>query len=54
MTTKLIDLYNHLIKYNNDVVFIAFHSKTQDSYFHAKQICTLLKYNNYKKAIKII
>jgi prophage antirepressor-like protein len=21
-------------------------------YFHAKQLCTLLKYNNYKKALK--
>ena len=30
MASKLIDLYHHLIKYNNDVIFIAFHSKTQE------------------------
>jgi prophage antirepressor-like protein len=52
MATKLIDLYNHLIKYNNDVVFIAFHSKTQEPYFHAKQLCELLKYTRYKEALK--
>ena len=51
MANKLIDLYNHILQYNNNTVYIAFHTKTQEPYFHAKQICLLLKYKDYHDAI---
>jgi prophage antirepressor-like protein len=53
MANKLIDLYNHLLKYNDKTVYIAFHTKTQEPYFHAKQLCELLDYNDIKQTIKI-
>ena len=53
MTNKLINLYNHLLKYNDKTVYIAFHTKTQEPYFHAKQLCELLDYNDIKQTIKI-
>jgi len=52
MADKLIDLHNRILKYNNDTVYIAFHTKTQEPYFHAKQLCILLGYSDFKKAIK--
>jgi hypothetical protein len=51
MANKLIDLYNHILQYNNNTVYIAFHSKTVEPYFHAKQLCLLLKYKDYHDAI---
>ena len=37
MAQKLIDLIGHLLKYNDKEVYIAFHSKTNEPYFNAKQ-----------------
>jgi prophage antirepressor-like protein len=51
MAYKLIDIYKHLLKYNNKDVYIAFHTKTQEPYFHANQLCELLGYQNNQVAI---
>ena len=50
----MINIYNRLVKYNNREIYIAFHTKTQEPYFNAKQVCELLDYNNIKQAIKIV
>ena len=52
MTQKLIDLYRHILQYDNDIVYIAFHSKTLEPYFHAKQVCQLLGYANPNDILK--
>jgi prophage antirepressor-like protein len=52
MSNTFIDLYNRLLKYNNKSVYIAFHSKTQEPYFHAKQVCQMLDYVDYHEAIR--
>src|SRR5206468_1774670 len=51
MAQKLINIYAHLLQYDNDVVYIAFHSKTRDPYFHAGQLCKLLEYSNAHNAL---
>lgn len=51
MASKLIDLYNHILRYNDKEVYIAFHSKTLEPYFHANQLCKMLNYENYQVAI---
>lgn len=52
MASKILDIYGKVLKYNNSSVFIAFDSLTSAPYFHAKQVCELLKYQNVKKALK--
>ena len=52
MAQKLIDIYEHMLKYNDKIVYIAFHSKTIQPYFHAKQLCELLEYVNYHQALR--
>lgn len=52
MASKILDIYGKVLKYNNSSVFIAFDSSTSEPYFHAKQVCELLKYQNIKKALK--
>ena len=54
MTNKLIDLYNNILEYNSNTVYIAFHSRTQEPYFHAKQICILLNYKDIRDAIRTL
>ena len=39
---EYIDIKNKLVMYNDKTVYIAFHTKTQEPYFHAKQLCILL------------
>lgn len=51
MANTLIDLYNKIIKYNEKTVYIAFHSITNDPYFHATQVCKLLGYVNCHQAL---
>jgi hypothetical protein len=38
MHHALIDIYNHILKYDNKEVYIAIHSKTNEPYFNAKQM----------------
>jgi len=52
MAHTLIDIYNHILKYDDKEVYIALHSKTNEPYFNAKQICEMLNYVNYHKAIR--
>jgi prophage antirepressor-like protein len=52
MADKLIDVFNRILKYNNKTIYIAFHSITNEIYFNANQVCELLGYENYKKALK--
>jgi len=52
MSSNLIDLYNHILKYKSDQIYIAFHYKTQEPYFHAKQLCQMLEYARYHEALQ--
>lgn len=53
MANKLIDLYQHIFKYNEKMVYIAFDDKTMNPYFHGKQMCDMLGYVNSRDTIKI-
>lgn len=50
MSSKLIDLYRKIIKYNDKSVFIAF-DINGESYYHIKQLCVMLGYKDTKDAI---
>ncbi|ARF07996.1 BRO-N domain protein [Catovirus CTV1] len=52
MTNKNIDIYHRLLKYGNDIVYIAFDDKDLQPYFHANQLCDILDYNNCQATIK--
>ena len=52
MTKTLIDLYQHLLQYDDDIVYIAFHSRTMAPYFNANQVCKLLGYVDCRDAIR--
>lgn len=52
MAKNLIDLYNHILRYNGNDIYIAFKDETQELYFNAAQVCKILEYNNYHKALK--
>lgn len=52
MADTLIDIYNRVLKYNGKPVYIAFHSKTEEPYFNANQVCELLKYEKVKEALR--
>jgi prophage antirepressor-like protein len=52
MTHTLIDIYNHILKYDDKEVYIAIHSKTSEPYFNAKQVCEMLNYEDYHQAIR--
>lgn len=51
--TTLIDLHNKLLKYNNEIIYIAFDDKSKDPWFQANHICKILKHSNSRMAIKI-
>ncbi len=53
MAQKLIDIYNHILSYNNENVYVAFDDETMEPYFHAKQLCEMLEYVDYKQALQI-
>jgi prophage antirepressor-like protein len=53
MAQKLIDIYNHVLAYNNENVYIAFDDETMEPYFHAKQLCEMLEYVDYKQTLRI-
>jgi prophage antirepressor-like protein len=53
MTNKLIDIYDRILEYDDNEVYIAFHDKTQEPYFHANQVAKLLEYKDYKQALKL-
>jgi prophage antirepressor-like protein len=50
--TTLLDLHNLLLKYNETSIYIAFEDNTFDPWFQAKNICTILKHTNTRKAIR--
>lgn len=52
MTNNLIDFYNHILKYNNKSVYIAFSTKDAKPYFHGKQLCDLLEYKDHRDALR--
>jgi prophage antirepressor-like protein len=52
MAGTIIDIYNRILKYDGNSIYIAFHSKTNEPYFHANQVCELLKYQNAIKALQ--
>lgn len=52
MASKLIDILNHLLRYNDIEVYIAFNTKTSEPYFNAKQLCEMLEYVDYHDAIR--
>lgn len=52
MAHTLIDIYNHILKYDDKEVYIAIHSKTNEPYFNAKQVCEMLNYEDYHQAIR--
>lgn len=53
MVKAMIDFYRNFMKYDDHEVYIAFHKKTMEPYFHAKQVCQLLEYTNDKDAIRV-
>jgi prophage antirepressor-like protein len=52
MAKKLIDIYNRILTYNDNSVYIAFSDKTLEPFFHAKQVCLLLNYKDYRDVIR--
>lgn len=52
MSDQLMNLFDHILKYNDKTIYIAFDSKLEP-YFHANQLCQILEYNNCKQAIRI-
>ncbi|ARF07964.1 BRO-N domain protein [Catovirus CTV1] len=50
MAQKLIDLYRHMLQYDDKIVYIAF-DKNSDPYFNANQLCKMLEYVDCKDAI---
>lgn len=52
MLDKTIDLHNHILNYDNNIIYIAFDEKNSEPYFHANQLCQTLEYNNCMAAIK--
>ena len=52
MASKLLDIYKRLLQYNDKKIYIAINSKTQEPYFHAKQLCDMLEYVNPQVAIQ--
>lgn len=51
MTENLIDIYRRILRYEGNTIYIAFHSKTLEPYFHGKQVCDMLGYVNSRDAI---
>ena len=47
-----IDLYNHIIKFNNSEIVIVF-DEEGNSWFHVRSIAKALEYVNFKQAIRI-
>ncbi len=45
MLDKTIDLHNHTLNYDNNIIYIAFDEKNLEPYFHANQLCQTLEYN---------
>ena len=52
MSDQLMNLFDHILKYNDKTIYIAFDSKLKP-YFHANQLCQILEYNDCKRAIRI-
>jgi prophage antirepressor-like protein len=54
MATTFIDLFNHVIQFNGKQVYIVFHSETQQPFFNAKNVCSMLGYANHKETLRTI
>ena len=52
MADTLIDIYNRILKYDGETVYIAFDTKSGDPYFHANQVCEIMKYERPIKALQ--
>ncbi len=52
MAETFIDLIHHIFQYDGDSVYVAFHDKTNEPFFHAKQMCKLLEYEKPNDALK--
>jgi prophage antirepressor-like protein len=52
MADTLIDIFNRILRYNENTVYIAFHSETSEPYFHATQVCKMMKYENPQVALQ--
>lgn len=48
----MFDIYHNFIKYDENVVYIAFHKNTMEPYFHANQVCKMLGYKDIKDALR--
>ncbi len=53
MKNTSINLFEHILKYEENIVHIAFDNKNSKPYFHANQLCQILEYNDCKQAIQI-
>jgi len=53
MPRSFIQLYENLLTYDGNDVYVVFADNTTDVYFHAKQLCLLLGYRDYRDAIRI-
>jgi hypothetical protein len=40
MTDSFIDIFNHIIQFNEKTMYVAFHSKTFQPYFNANHVWT--------------
>lgn len=53
MKDTSINIFEHILRYGENVVYIAFDNKNSEPYFHANQLCEILEYNDCKQAIQI-
>jgi prophage antirepressor-like protein len=54
MATTFIDLFNNIIQYNGNQVYLAFHTETYQPFFNAKHVCDMLGYVNHKETLRTI
>jgi prophage antirepressor-like protein len=52
MAHAMIDVFHNVLKYDDKLVYIAFHDETFKPYFHAKQMCDLLGYVDHNSALR--
>jgi superfamily II DNA or RNA helicase/prophage antirepressor-like protein len=52
MTNTDLNFFNHILKYNDQNVYVAFHKNTTDPYFHANNVCKLLEYVDARDALR--
>ena len=52
MASKTFNIYEKYLRYGETQIYIVFHSETSEPYYNASEVCKMMKYENYYKALK--